>query len=596
MNARFSAVAAATLLAATGHAPLAQAQITWADILTFRAPADNPSYTRQRLAKGQADECFAGVGVDYPPLNADGSCSAGVPKKSLGYVWGLTQAGLGVPSFSGDEIWFGTFANPLCSGAAGGVIEPEPDLTVSWVCEFGQSMLARRPVAPLPAASGDWRLPRVYSFNLALGRLTDRTPADKAFYSITGLRSAGSVGAMVFVAGPTFQTDVTFAAWDASTGTYRGSCRATALNQIRQWITVNGVLYAGAGRDTGDGVILRWRGTSTDPFRGAGTVSDYCGFEVVGTLPGFPAYLTTYNNQRIVASAWNRTTLEAEARSVAAAPTPPVTAGVYLGPLLGSDGQYDSTDATKAWTKIWSPLQYETDPVVASTTGGGAITFWSGWLWFGSMQNNATAASSHSQCTLPICYGPPANSEESQDLSFQTSRAASLWRARLVQGTVEVQLLYGQTELPALVPNTKTFEMKPTGWTARLGAAGFGNPFVTYTWAASAGPNDLLFGMYDYRFVFDVRLGVYAGGSIDARRGYGADLWRFTDPEGPAVPEDVHGLGNYTNYGVRNMLRLNGGGELILGTASGLTLEPDAGWELLRLTPPAAAAQRRTPR
>jgi len=593
MNKRSCGFVAILLAAAVQTLP-ARAQITWNDIVAFRAPADNPTYAALQLAKGQPDECFAGVGVDYPPLSPGGTCSTGVPKKNLGYIWGLTEAGLGVPGFAGDDIWFGTFANPLCSGAAGGIIEPEPDLTVSWVCEFGQSMLARRPVAPLPPASGDWRLPRVYSYNLVQARLTDRTPADAAFYGITGMRSAGSLGSLVFVAGPTFQTDVVFAAWDAASGTYRGSCRATALNQIRQWIVVNGVLYAGAGRDVGDGVILRWRGSAADPFLGAGRVSEYCGFEVVGTMPGFPAYLTTYNNQRIVASAWNRTSLEAAHRAGSTAPTRPLTAGVYLGPPLGADGQYDAGDARRPWVRIWSPLQYETDPVVASTTGGGAITFWNGWLWFGSMQNNATAASSHSKCALPICYGPPATPQESLDLSFQTSRAASIWRARLVEGSgVEIQLLYGQSELPALVPGTRTFEMKPTGWTARLGAAGFGNPFVTYAWAAAAGTDDLLFGMYDYRYVFDVRLGVFTGGSIDTRRGYGADLWRFTDADSPATPETVRGFGNFTNYGVRNMLRLKGGDELIIGTASGLTLEPAAGWELLQLTPPTVEPARR---
>ena len=585
-----------TALLAASLALPATAQLTWSDVLTFRAPADAPTYLQQGLAKGVADECFAGVGVDYPPLNPDGTCPSGVPKKSLGYIWGLVQAGLGQTGFAGDEIWFGTFANPLCSGAAGGVIDPEPDLTVAWVCEFGESMLARRPVRPLPAAAGDWRLPRAYSYKLSTGQLTDRTPADPAFYSITGLRSAGAVGSTVILAGPTFQTDVTFAAWDAATGSYRGSCRATALEQIRHWITFNGVLYAGAGRDSGDGVILRWRGSTTDPFLGSGPVSEYCGFEVVGTLPAFPAYMTTYGNQRLVVSAWNRTSLESGVRAAAPqAVQAPITAGVYLGPLFGSDGKYDASDAAKPWTRIWSPLQYETDPVVASTSGGGAIAFWNGWLWWGSMQNNATAASSHSQCTLQICYGPPANSDENIFLSFQTSRAASIWRARITQSGPEVQLLYGQTQLPALVPGTKTFEMKPTGWTALRGAAGFGNPFVTYTWAVSAGPDDLVFGMYDYRYVFDVRLGVYAGGPIDTRRGYGADLWRFADPEAAATPEQVRGLGNYTNYGVRNMLRLDGGRDIVLGTASGLTLLPEAGWELIRLSPPPSSGPRRWP-
>lgn len=579
-----------------GLCGLAQAQLSWSDVISFRAPPEQPAYAAQRVAKGAADECFDGVGVDYPPLNPDGSCPQGVPKKNQAYVWGLTQAGIGVPGFSGDEIWFGTFANPLCSGAAGGIIEPEPDLTVSWVCEFGQSMSARRPVAPVPPAAGDWRLPRAYSYHLGTGRLTERRPTDAAFQGVTGLRSAGSVGSTVFIAGPTFNGWVAFTAWDAQSGAYLGSCRATALDQIRQWITVNGVLYAGVGRAAGDGAILRWRGTPADPFLGSGRSSEYCGFEVVGVLPGFPAYLTHMDGTRLAASTWNRTTL-ASARTPTALPSIPLTAGVFVGPSFGADGVYDASDASRPWLRLWSPLQYERDPVVASTTGGGAIAYWRGWLWFGSMQNNATASSSHTLCTLPVCFGVPANADESLTLTLQTSRAASLWRARLVQGAgPEVELLYGQTELPALVPGTKTFELQPTGWTPRHGNAGFGNPFVTYTWAATAGPNDLLFGMYDYRYVFDVRLGLQTGQPIDPRRGYGADLWRFTDTEAPAVPETVSGFANFTNYGVRNLLRLAGSGDVMLGTASGLTLQPAAGWELIRLQAPTPGAGRRAPR
>ena len=110
----------ATLLSVGGGvSQTAVAQLTWGDVLGFRPPAETPVYTRERLAKTKADECFAGIGVDYPPFNSDGSCSAGVPKANQAYVWGLTQAGLNTPAFAGDDIWFGTMANPLCDAAAG---------------------------------------------------------------------------------------------------------------------------------------------------------------------------------------------------------------------------------------------------------------------------------------------------------------------------------------------------------------------------------------------------------------------------------------------------------------------------------------------
>jgi hypothetical protein len=592
---------ACLLLPAAGVLQTAQAQVTWGDVLGYRPPAESPVYGRERLAKTKPDECFAGIGVDYPPLNADGSCSAGTPKANQAYVWGLTQAGLNDASFSGDEIWFGTMANPLCDAAAG-IVTPEPDLTVSWVCEYGQSMLARRPVAPVPAAAGDWRPPHAYSYRLSTHQLTERTPKDPNFKIITGLRSAGSVGNMVFMAGPTLQAEVVFAAWNAADGSYKGSCRATALKNIRSWTTLNGVLYAGAGRRPGDGVILRWRGNSEQPFNGASSPSEYCGFEVVGVLPDLPAYITSYDGQRLAASVWSDSQRESATALPMGLPGGVYSAGIYLGPLLGADGQYTARDAKARWQKIWSPTDYETDPVVAGVIGGGAIAFWKGWLWFGTIHNTFGAYQAHTSCTMPACFGPPQNSDEQINVLFTVSRSASLWRARLVEdGSAQVELLYGETELPAFVPGTRTFEMKPTGWVPRHGGAGMGNPFLNYAWSASASADDLLFGFYDYRYVFDVQLGVPTGpapGTIDPKRGYGADLWRFTDPEAAARPEVTQGLGNFSNYGVRNMLRYNGGADLILGTANAMNLEPAGGWELFMLKAPAplkglAAVQRR---
>jgi hypothetical protein len=217
---------------ATAAAMPAHAQLTLSDIFTFRPPTETAVYARDRLAKAKPDECFAGIGIDYPPLNPDGTCSTGQPKVNQAYVWGLAQAGVGDTGFAGDEIWFGTIANPLCDGAAG-VLDPEPYLRTSWACEYGQSMLARN--GPLPSAAGDWRLPRIYSYKLSSRQLTDRTPSrDSALAFVTGFRSAGALGRTVFVAGPNMQAQVVFAAFDAASGSFKGSCRATGLRNIRQ--------------------------------------------------------------------------------------------------------------------------------------------------------------------------------------------------------------------------------------------------------------------------------------------------------------------------------------------------------------------------
>ena len=573
------------LLALAASSP-ASAQLTLPDILTFRPPPEAPVYARERLAKAKPDECFAGIGVDYPPLNLDGTCSLGQPKVNQSYIWGMARAGVGDAGFSGDEVWFGTIANPLCDGAAG-VLEPEAVLHTSWACEYGQSMLARREVAPLPPSAGDWRQPKIYSYKLSTRQLTDRTPPrDSALKTVTGFRSAGALGNVVFVAGPDMLARVVFAAYDASTGAFKGSCRASALRNIRSWIVVNGVLYAGAGRQSADGVVLRWRGTTADPYAGATSPSEYCGFEIVGVLPDMPSYFADYDGKRLAATVW------ADSHRESGAPTNPFTSGLYVGPLYGSDGAYTSADAPARWQRLWGMLDYEQDPVVAAAGGGGALAFWRGWLWFGTMHNTAGTITSHTRCTLPACFGQPQNADEQRTLLFNATRAASIWRARVADtGSPQVELLYGETELPALVPGTRTFAMQPTGWTPRHGSSGMNNPFLTYAWSASAGTDDLMFGFYDYRYVFDVNFGLIPdqpppAPAPDPLRGYGADLWRFTDPEAAAVPEATAGLTNFSNYGVRNMLRLDGGRDVLLGIANSLNLEPQGGWELIRLTAP----------
>jgi len=53
------------------------------------APVADP-YDWTLIGKAQADECFAGVGVPYPP---GPPCASGQPKVNQAYVWGLTKAG-----------------------------------------------------------------------------------------------------------------------------------------------------------------------------------------------------------------------------------------------------------------------------------------------------------------------------------------------------------------------------------------------------------------------------------------------------------------------------------------------------------------------
>lgn len=91
----------------------------------------------------------------------------------------------------------------------------------------------------------------------------------------------------------------------------------------------------------------------------------------------------------------------------------------------------------------------------------------------------------------------------------------------------------------------------------------------------------------DWRYLIDASVAAAIGTPIrvTSGRGYGADLWRFVDPEKPARPEDTGGAGNYLNYGIRTMLTSSDGRTVYIGTANPMNLEEKGGWELRRLTP-----------
>jgi len=514
----------------------------------------SPILTRQLLAQAPADVCFAGIGQPNPAMLSPGVCPSGsVPKRDQAYVWGLTQ--------SGTKLWFGTAANVLClSMSAEG--NTTPTLTSTLVCEFGESLYGK--AHNLPAGSGDWRPPKAYVYDTSAKTLTDMTPTDSNFSNTLGMRSAGSIGDMVFLAGPALGAKgVNLFAWNSSTQQYLGSCQASSFNNIRQWRLINNVLYAGVGNKTGGGSVIRWNGTPQQPFD---TTSSTCGFEIVAHLPGEAAYLTEFaENTQIAVSAWPN----------------PNGAGVYLSPVMNPTTGLTSSDASTPWTLVWKPSMYEPDPVTATAYAGGAIAHWNGALYFGTMNLVKGGFDAWEKV-----YGPPTNQQQYVAVFQNTYRAISIWAIQNPTTTPTVQLLYGESALPKYDPSTNTFVSTPTGFTPLDGPSGFGNLYNGHTWSATVFQNRLFFGTMDWSYLQSVDgAPPPAPGVIQPSSDYGADLWRFHS--GPAVAEDINGLGDFLNTGFRNMIVSPDGQDFFLGTANQGNLTPKAGWQLwdLRLAP-----------
>ena len=524
-------------------------------------PTPEPILTiNQLLAQAVPDECFNGLGVDYPPMNADGTCSQGQPKTNQSYIWGLTE--------ESGKLWFGTLANAGCilDGVGGG----QPTVrNGTLVCEFGQSQYART-YPSIPASLGDWRPPRIYSYDLATGTLVDRTVLTPLLKNTLGFRGAGSINNLAFLGGPSLNhAGVNIFAFQADTGQSMGSCALAGYDYIRGWQTVDGVLYVGVGSPD-HGAVLRWDGRL-----GSRLCSS---FTEVGKLTADVANITLY--------------VDGQGKDRLAVSTVPIRTpsggsgagtGVWISPVIPAGGLTNAD--LNGWRQVWSPSQYDPDPIVARFGySGGAVHYYDGWLYWGTIHlQSSKAFSVYQTCTLPFCFGVPENAQETQALRDGVYRSTSLWRGRNLENprTREIQLLYGETELPkGTAP--KTFTMTPTGWTPLYGPSGFGNRGNEYTWQMEVFDGHLFVGTYD--------ASVLQGPGAAAQ--YGADLWRFDSSNGPAVNENYSGLGDIYNYGIRALHALDDGSGLIAGMANPFNLRPDGGWELRLLQEGAPAVKK----
>ncbi len=542
-------------------------------------------------AKASPDECFAGIGNPYPTMQ-NGACPPGsVPKANQTYTWGLTKP-------FGRYVWIGTASNIICfaAGKAGFppfVITDRGSFTLqsTWplpatnppsrprmVCELGQSQGAKRQVAPVPATIGDWRMPRVYRYDVVNKTLHDMTTgrAAAALSQIIGLRTAGTLNGVVLLGGPSLSQSggIRLVAFDAATGRYIGSKAYPQYEDIRKWVVVGGQLYTAVGTlgpvvdgvpSVNGGRILRWTGTLHHPFS----------FQEVGKTDNDPAEIGAHRegaDQRLFVSTWSTTSSPA---------------GLWMSPTVPAGGL--TRAQLNGWRKMWDVNRYEPDAITADDMGTGALASFGGWLYWGTMQ--VPEAGGHSQTS---------------DLTVRTlggHHPLSIWRGRnLSTRKPEIQLVYGDAKLPVdTTANTGTAvwqlaDNRFGGRAGLCGPGGFGNFWNAYTWTMAVLGRHLYVGTGDWRVLSD--LGQPSSASGWETRGLvenstGADLWRFDlDRRGAptcARAESVDGLGNPTNFGIRTLIA--DGTHLWAGTATMANLldagasnpAPQGGWQLFKL-------------
>jgi len=384
-----------------------------------------------------------------------------------------------------------------------------------------------------------------------------------------GIRAAGALGGVVFLGGPALNpaNGINLFAYGTN-GSLIGSQSFPLYNNVRKFLVMNGVLYVGVGKTAGGGAILRWTGNSGAPFS----------FEEVGTIDSQAAELAEHQG-RIFTSTWPAGTGGGG------------RAALWMSPVVPTGGLTNANAA--GWTRVWTADNYEPDPVTAATYGGGALASYRGYLYWGTMHVPFVAAQAHI-----ATYGPPADIQETL---LGTHRSISIFRGRDFDTTPVLEVVYGMPTLPAFVPPGPDPLTQPGYWTlapnkmAALplwGPSGFGNFFNNYTWSMAVFNDRLWVGTMDFGFLIaDAAEGASLPFPVDQLPAtptfQGADLFYFPSENSPALPESVDGVGNYLNYGIRNMLVDDA---LYLGIADPMNLatdptdeKPEGGWELIRL-------------
>jgi hypothetical protein len=525
-------------------------------------------YDAELLAKAQPDECFFGIGdanniwpFASPPLDWGTDCfdCGGQAKVNQAYVWGLAKYG--------DNVWFGTAPNVHCLVMMFYLQQTASVMTDSYVCEMGESL----------SGFGDIRPPDFFVYNTVTKTLTKKNlsilmagpPHSDRAMSTIGIRSAGALDDVVFLAGPGM-FGINMFAFNANTGAFLGSATRPEANIRCTWLVVNDVLYIVAADH-----VLKWTGNVSDPFQ----------FDVVGNLPDQGGANMAFHDGRIFITTWPGSEMSPGGDQAGLWMSPPVD------PCL-------TTADVNDWVKVWKASDYEPDPVVAATYAGGALESFDGWVYWGTMHVPMMATMAHT-----MVYGEPADEMAYITTALNTHRAISIFRGRNF-GTPgeEIQLLYGESSLPAYDPFFGGWLDVPTGHgpgEPLYGASGFDNFFNNYTWTMAVYDDQLFVGTMDWGYLALGDLGSLLGDGMGSGlieliislllpdQCLGADLYRFTSSNAPAVPVSLAGIGNYTNYGIRTMVSSD---SLYMGTSNPMNLltdpyddKPEGGWELRRL-------------
>ncbi len=551
--------------------------------------ADSGMFAEKNVYTTPKDGCFYGVGDGrntYDPLGIDcEECrqSGGKPKANGSYVWGMVN--------DGERLYWSTNNNYLCAQGYGQIATMGGTGAVEnscWVCEYDKGQRAKELAAENPALAkyGDIVPPRIFSYDPKTGVVADITPDDNSLKYSQGLRSAAYHHGVVFFGGPNFtggadsqqSSSSTFLAYSPEKGKFIGSSDMSSVSgctitNVRRWIVVDDVLYCGVGMIRNGqqcGGILRWNGSADDPFN----------FEVVGYTPAEAAEIE-YHKGHIYVGGWPIAKFGQKQQ---------VASALYKSPEVPKGG-FTAENATE-WQKVWEYTSYETNPTAYGNTYFSVMKSFKGKLYWGMFSGT------YSALYLAQRKFGTIKSAEAIAYVLGSLRATTLFAADDVTGNnADVELLYGESELPVYNADTKTWTISSNGsnYVPKWGRSGYGNLFTCYTWSMAKYNDKLFIGTMDMSDLIDPALegmeemvsGNEDAGMLDVLKNllgvdkekYGFECIMVEDHDKEPVYVTDNGFGNPAAYAVRNIEVLDG--KLFLGTANPLNLHEQGGWQIL---------------
>jgi hypothetical protein len=595
------------------------------------------------LAKAEADECYGAPGTK--PV--DGVCSAGIPKRNQAYVWGLTRTGrdlwFGTMANVVCQVALNWVVNDpnasikndyfVCEGGQNDKLDFRPPHMYRFNLDERKLYL----IDPDPATTPG---------KLLLGTLGLRSTGEPDGVVFLAGPSALGAGVNMFafdadttsanfgklIAAASLPDYNNVRNWvKAKGGLYVGM--GNVLPETPDDATATAVSAACEATPTPcpalpGGSILRWVGNKGDPLH----------FQIVGVTDNDAANLAVHDG-RIFVATWPSFAEIEKARPAGLWMSPIIPdCGLTIADAgdwkeIWSVAEYDRdpialvTTAGGAIASYNGKLYFGTMAVPLLGTTIAQELYAAKKLDLDANGNGqldadellATALGTHRSVALFVVEGSAADAPAPDPTNCR--------------GPYWVETLFGEKYLPRYDADRKMYTIvaddaheTPSGMAPLKGSSGFGNFFNAYVWSMAVYRDQLYIGTFDWSLVLRATLqgflaepqpaptvvtatdvtptdvtpitdGVVSDeakekikGVLDYLAGQlgdripqeGADLIRVTC-DGSFEGESFTGVGNYLNYGVRNMITDDDA--LYVGTANPMNLQEKGGWELLRLTP-----------